>query len=156
MNIPFSRYKARAERLALAADAAVSVEARPGTELRSFFGRVWITQEGDARDYIVPAGMRYTTGRFGRVVVNAVDGAAQVAVSWQLPEAVGALAQSRVSLDYDSIAELRRAARLARSREMVRLVKFGWAWLRRAFRNALGGMAARRWIAAAQADRGCS
>jgi hypothetical protein len=47
-------------------------------------------------------------------------------------------------------------ARLARSREIARLIKYGWAWLRRTFRNALGRVAARRWIAAAQADRGCS
>ena len=155
MNIPYSRYKARSERLALAPDVAVSLEARAGTALRSLVGRVWITQEGDARDYIVPAGMRYTAGRSGRVVANAVDGAAQVAVSW-VPDAAGTLAHSRVSLDYESITELRRAAGLARSREIARLIKYGWVRLARGFRNALGGAAVRRWIVAAQADRGFS
>ena len=154
MNITYSQYKTTAQRLALAPDKAVSVEARAGTALRSLAGRVWITQEGDARDYIVPAGMRYTAARGGRVVVNAVDGAAQVAVSW-VRDAAGMLARSRVSLDYDSITELRRAARVARSREITRLLKYGWARLARAFRNALGSDA-RKWIVAAQADRGCS
>lgn len=156
MNIPFSRYKARTERLALASNAAISVEARAGTELRSLEGRVWITQEGDAQDYVVPAGMRYTAGRSGRVVVNAVDGAAQVAVTWRVPEAAGALASSRVSLDYESIAELKRAARLARSREVARLVKCGWAWVARSLRHALGGAAARQPVAAARSHGGCS
>jgi hypothetical protein len=152
MNIPFSRHKVRTERLALAANAAISVEARAGTELRSLEGRVWITQEGDARDYIVPAGMRYTAGRSGRVVVDAVDGAAQVAVTWRVPEAAGALAQSRVSLDYESIAELKRAARLARSREVARLARCGWAWLARTLRHALGGETSR---VAARLQAGC-
>ena len=154
MNITYSQYKATARRLTLAQNAAVSVEARAGTALRSLAGRLWITQEGDARDYIVPAGMRYTAARGGRVVVNAVDGAAQVAVSW-VPDAAGTLAQNRVSLDYDNITELRRAARVARSLEITRLLKYGWARLARAFRNALG-REARQWIVAAQADRGCS
>jgi hypothetical protein len=153
MNIPFSHYKARTERLALASNAAISVEARAGTELRSLEGRVWITQEGDVQDYIVPAGMRYTAGRSGRVVVNAVDGAAQVAVTWRVPEAAGAFAPSRVSLDYESIAELKRAARVARSREVARLVRCGWAWLARAFRHALGGETSR--VAAARPQAGC-
>jgi hypothetical protein len=153
MNIPYSRYKARAERLTLAPGAAISVEARVGTELRSLEGRVWITQEGDVRDYIVPVGMRYTAGRSGRVVVNAVDGAAQVAVTWKVPEAAGALAQSRVSLDYESIAELKRAARRARSREIARLFRCGWAWLAHAFRHALGGEPSR--VAAARPQAGC-
>ena len=100
--------------------------------------------------------MRYTAGRSGRVVVNAVDGAAQVAVTWKVPEAAGALGQSRVSLDYDSIAELKRAARLARAREVVRLARCGWAWLARVFRHALGGAAARQPVAAARSHGGCS
>ena len=155
MNITYSQYKTKAERLALAQDTVVSVEARAGTALRSLAGRVWITQEGDARDYMVPAGKRYTAARGGRVVVNAVDGAAQVAVSW-VRDAAGTLARSRVSLDYDSIAELNRTARRTRAREIARLVKRGWAWLARAFRSALGAAAMRQWIVAAPSDRGYS
>jgi hypothetical protein len=75
--------------------------------------------------------------------------------TWKVPEAADALAPSRVSLDYDSIAELKRAARLARSREVARLVRCGWAWLARTFRNALGGEASRIASARPQADRGC-
>jgi hypothetical protein len=66
------------------------------------------------------------------------------------------LARNRVSLDYDSISELGRAARHTRSREVARLIKRGWVKLARNFRHAFDAGAIRRWIVAAQADRGRS
>jgi len=141
MKILFSGYKDSPLRLAVLPGAAISIEARPGTGVRGLEGQVWITQEGDVQDYVVTAGTRFTTGRGGLVVISALGGQARVAVSWSEAEQAHALAQSRVSLDYDNLEQLRRAANRARVREVSRLVKQGFAWLARAWRHALAARA---------------
>lgn len=43
-------------------------------------GAVWITQEGDGRDYYVPAGASFSVTRNGRTVIAAI-GRASIAVT---------------------------------------------------------------------------
>ena len=135
MNISYSTYKAGPRRLRVARGEAIAVEARAGTELRSLEGTAWITQDGDVQDYIVPAGVRFTADREGRVVVTAMEGAAQVAVSWHAPQARTGIFRGRFSLDYERVADLKRAARTARAREIARLFACAWEWLASAFRR---------------------
>jgi hypothetical protein len=53
-------------------------ELRAGAEVRVAQGRVWLTQEKDAEDYIVVAGSGFVVGCQGKVVVEAVGGAAEI------------------------------------------------------------------------------
>jgi hypothetical protein len=139
MNILFSAYNASPQRLGVATGTAISVEARPGTAVRSLGGTVWVTQEGDFQDYIVPAGARFATSGSGNLVVSAIAGAACVAVSWSKPNARSLMAPGRVSVDYAAVRRLEREARVARSREIARLARCAWAWLAQTWRNALAG-----------------
>ena len=99
MSILFAGYKSSPQRVTIAPGAAIAVEARPGTELRGLEGTVWVTQEGDAQDYVVPAGVRFTAGRVSRLVATAMRAQARVAVGWHAPSRTGATSTSRVSVD---------------------------------------------------------
>jgi hypothetical protein len=48
----------------------VALEGTPGTQLRVRRGRVWLTQEGDARDILLGAGESFRLDRPGRAVVE--------------------------------------------------------------------------------------
>ena len=54
----------------LAAHAATTRVLRAGACIAVQSGRVWLTQSGDANDYIVEAGQRHVVVRGGRVVVE--------------------------------------------------------------------------------------
>jgi hypothetical protein len=153
MSITYSGYKSVPQRVTLAPGAAIAVKVRPGTRLRTLEGTVWVTQDGDAKDYIVPVGTRYSADRDGRVVMTAMDGAARVAVSWRTPSP-GSVGQ-KVALDYTSINELRRAAQAARSREIARWFACGWQWLVGAWRGLLAGAATRPHAAGVKSHRAC-
>ncbi|BCM89801.1 hypothetical protein IAD21_01649 [Abditibacteriota bacterium] len=49
-----------------------TVEARPGLEVRSTSGILWLTQEGEAADILLQAGQSWKASRAGRVVVQAI------------------------------------------------------------------------------------
>ena len=70
----------RASITAIGKGMAVSVDVSAGMAIRCVTGKVWLTQEGDLRDHVVPAGMTFCTDRAGRVVLSAVDGAGEVIV----------------------------------------------------------------------------
>jgi hypothetical protein len=155
MNISFSGYKANPRRVTVAPGAAIAVEAQPGTELRGVDGTAWITQDGDVQDYIVPAGIYFTADRVGRIVVSALGGAAQVAVSWRAPAAKSAVLPGGVRLDYARIAELKRAAQQARAREIARLFRCGREWLVGAWRNLFADRGERKQAAAVPTRSAC-
>lgn len=139
MKIPLSGYKHSPRHLTVLPGTAISIEACPGTDVRALEGQVWITQEHDAQDYVVAAGTRFTAGRSGPVVVSALGGTASVAVSLSEAAPGHIIAHSRVSLDYDNLDQLRRAANRARVREVSRLIRRGLAWLARTWHHALAG-----------------
>src|ERR1041384_2468197 len=58
----------------IAEGAAASVYVRVGTTIRVARGKVWLTQEGDSRDYCVCPGITFCADRKGRVVLGAVGG----------------------------------------------------------------------------------
>ena len=64
----------RASRLRLVANQAASFDARPGSAVRCVGGKLWLTQEGDVRDHVVPAGTTFCADRAGRIVLTAIDG----------------------------------------------------------------------------------
>jgi hypothetical protein len=46
---------------------------RGGLKVRCSSGRVWVTQEGDNRDYILGPGHEVELRRFGRIAVTALE-----------------------------------------------------------------------------------
>lgn len=54
-------------------NAQKSLVVRSGSEIRCLEGMLWITQEGDVRDYILKAGDSFRTDRKGKVVLQALN-----------------------------------------------------------------------------------
>ncbi|MGQ0523538.1 MAG: DUF2917 domain-containing protein [Betaproteobacteria bacterium] len=135
MNKPVTDYKARPKTVEIAPRQAITVLGHRGTEIRVQHGQVWITQEGDGEDYIVAGGTRFCSGSEGRIVVSALSEASRISVSWTDPAVVGGYARSGVWLDYGRIAELEVAARRARTIEVARLFRIGFALLKRGWHN---------------------
>jgi hypothetical protein len=52
---------------------AIRLEDAAGTRLRILRGSVWITQEGDRKDYYVPAAETITLDRPGLALVHALE-----------------------------------------------------------------------------------
>ncbi|MGQ0752419.1 MAG: DUF2917 domain-containing protein [Betaproteobacteria bacterium] len=135
MNKPITDYKARARLVKLSAREAVTITAHRGTEVRVIEGQVWITQEGDGEDYIVAAGTRFCSGAAGSIVASALSESSRISISWTDPAVAGAYARSGVWLDYAQVAAVEDAARQARARELSRLARAGWTWLKRGWHS---------------------
>ena len=141
MNNLITDYKARPKHIDLAARQAVTVSAHRGTEVRVSGGEVWITQEGDRKDYIVSAGTRFCAGQKGSIVVSALSAASRITVSWTDPARSGGYTRSGVWLDYAQIERIEQAARRARAHEIVRLFHRAVLSVRHAWRSRM-----RRWM----------
>jgi hypothetical protein len=111
---------------------AASFDVRAGAAIRCVAGKLWLTQEGDVRDYVVPAGTTFCTDRSGRVVVSAIDGASAVPVFERAPAhcVPGSVA-------IDSIERFTDAARKAQGQYVAALFSkaIGWIFRRRAHRD---------------------
>ena len=79
MNNTYSHDESR--RIEIAADAAVSVQVSLGTTIQCVGGTVWLTQEGDPRDHVFPAGESFSVDAPGRAVLTAVGGPS-VVLAW--------------------------------------------------------------------------
>jgi len=108
-------------RLELRPDESVSVPARPGTLVQCERGPIWLTQEGNRKDYILVEGMRFVSGSRGKIVLSAPDGAVQALVypasfANKLKLAPG------VHVGHEVIERLAQEARHARMEEISRLL----------------------------------
>jgi DUF2917 family protein len=107
----------QANRIAIGADRAVSVMIEPGAAIQCVNGTVWLTQEGDTRDYCIPAGVTFCADRLGQAVLSAIDAPALVVV--HRSDQSGC---SRPRFTIDSIERLTNAARAAQSAYMAKAV----------------------------------
>jgi ferric-dicitrate binding protein FerR (iron transport regulator) len=71
----------------LAAHATVAGHLRAGACIAVQSGRVWLTQTGDANDYVVEAGQRHVLARAGRVVIESFSPQATLRVLRDAPPA---------------------------------------------------------------------
>ncbi len=62
-----------AARIDLAAGRPAVLERARGTRVECLDGTLWITQDGDNRDIVLPAGSAFVVDRDTRVLVSAVD-----------------------------------------------------------------------------------
>jgi len=70
MNTAALAGKAPATRIRLGAHKTAGVAGRRGLSIHCLQGLVWVTREGDVRDYILPPGLRSIAADSGRGVVN--------------------------------------------------------------------------------------
>lgn len=59
--------------LTLAAGQYFSLEDACGTRIEPFEGTLWITEEGEPRDFVVAAGEAFVVARPGRTIVQALE-----------------------------------------------------------------------------------
>jgi hypothetical protein len=86
---------------------AMSVQVAVGTGIQTLNGKVWVTQEDDVHDHVVPAGVTFFADRAGQMVLSAVDGGSTVVVR---PAARGDVPGT---VRIDSFERLARDARYA-------------------------------------------
>jgi hypothetical protein len=64
-----------AARIDLVAGRPAVLDRARGTRVECLEGTLWITQDGDIRDIVLPAGSAFVIDRDTRVLVSAVDAA---------------------------------------------------------------------------------
>ncbi len=138
MNIPTFQDKQGPALYQLAAGETLSVIGRSGSVVRVLQGRTWITQEGDARDYVVPAGMRFCVARSGHVVVSAVTHDTTIALYRVHPSPAAEWSRNRVCFEPDFALTARREAQRETARQVVELVSRLWRRFRRLWTGRSG------------------
>lgn len=133
MNIPTLQDKRGPTLHRLAAGKTVSLAGHSGSVVRVLQGRTWITQEGDARDYVVPAGMRFCVARSGHVVVSAVTDETIIAFGRVHPSPAAEWSRNRVCFETDFALTARREAQREMVRQAVTLLTRLWRRIRRAW-----------------------
>ncbi len=123
--------------LELAAGKALTVRGRRGTVVRCLQGRVWVTQDGDPRDYVVPAHARYCSGSRGNIVVSAISGNCRIAVYRVHPSSGGDWSRNAVRIDADFVESVRESARREQSRQIGALALRIWHRARQAWQRFL-------------------
>lgn len=64
----------------MARGSVLRIDDEPGTSIRVWSGALWVTQEGDARDYYLTAGQSFTVERRGTTIATAMH-SARISVS---------------------------------------------------------------------------
>lgn len=135
MNTRHVQNKSAPEYLNLAAGKAVTVRVSRGTVVRSLQGRVWVTQDGDERDHIVPPGACYCAGNRGRIVVSAVDGHSRIAVYRDCSQLAGIRSNNEVRDDAVFTDTLENAARQAMAETTAALARSAWHYVQCVWRR---------------------
>lgn len=99
----------------LDANQVIPIQSRHGTSILCVHGQVWVTQEGDLRDYILPRGLRFVAPGPGPIVVNGTAEHSRIMVD-HLPSARrGVWARQPLQIDSQCFAQIESEARRARS-----------------------------------------
>lgn len=122
----------------LAAGATVALAGRRGSVVRVLQGRTWITQEGDARDHVVPAGMRFCIAHSGHVVVSAVLDDTIVALYRVQPSPAAEWSRNRICFAPDFALTARREAQREMARQLAALLSRLWRRIRSAWTGRSG------------------
>jgi DUF2917 family protein len=112
--------RAGERRLDLAPDKTASVAAARGTAVRCLSGRLWLTQEGHWRDYVLVPGVSYVSHGNGKIVLNSPDAASAASIYRIDPAPTSTTCDARLHLDAGVIARIERQARRARAAEIAR------------------------------------
>jgi len=133
MDNTLTSYKAGLYLLQLGRNEPMPVRALRGTVVCCLSGELWVTHEGDSRDYIVPRGRRYCSSEDGLIVANSLGGPSTVLVYWTDPQRCPEFATNGVHADFESTERLVRKAQKLRfdamnrfAREFLRVIHGVW------------------------------
>lgn len=121
----------------LAAGDISRVIGRRGTVIRCLSGLIWVTQDGDPLDHVVPAGARYCSGRSGLIVVSALRDDTRIAVYRVDPLPEADWTYNVVRVDTGFTERVRREARQEMGRWFAALLAGVARRLSRAWRRLL-------------------
>ena len=96
-----------------------SIAGGSGVWVRCISGLLWVTQEGDARDYILPGGLMFHTSAKGLIVVRSMEGASIIAHGQACAPGTRDETHPRLRIAWESFHEFERAARHARNSHAV-------------------------------------
>ena len=68
------------EQFTMTRGSVLRIDDEPGTTIHVWWGGLWVTQEGDARDYYLTAGQSFTVDRRGTALASAMH-SAQISVT---------------------------------------------------------------------------
>jgi hypothetical protein len=141
MNANPRRGKPPPARVRLGANGVASVPGDRGASICCVSGLVWVTREGDARDYIVPTGLCFVAAGAGRIIINgmAADNVVEIGVA----KAVGscAVAYQPLQIHWERYDHIEHAARRARTEYLAAALRAVFAAMRRAWRRLMGRLA---------------
>ena len=60
------------EEFTMTRGSLLRIDDEPGTSIRVWSGALWVTQEGDVRDYYLTAGQSFTVDRRGTMIATAM------------------------------------------------------------------------------------
>lgn len=135
MDIPTQHDKLGRQLHDLAAGDTRSVMAGRGTVIRCLSGLIWVTQEGDPLDHMVPAGARYCSGGRGLIVASAIKDDTRIAVYRVEPLPAADWTRNVVRVDAGFTEQLRRQARREMARCFATMVTAVARRLRQAWRR---------------------
>jgi hypothetical protein len=139
--------KTRSVRIDLGANDVITLPGGRGTLIGCVRGQVWVTREGDSRDYIVPRGLLFVAADAGRIVVNGTMDHNTVEVGCVALARAGALTHQVLQVDGRFFTRIEAEARRARGEHLAALAAAGIAIGRRAWRRVLGWLAGAMTIA---------
>lgn len=135
MDTPTHHDKHGRQLHAMAAGDTRSVIASRGTVVRCLSGLIWVTQEGDPLDHMVPAGARYCSGSAGLIVASAIKDDTQIAVYRVYPVPEADWTRNVVRVDAGFTERLRRQARQEMAHWFAAMVTGVARGLRQAWRR---------------------
>jgi hypothetical protein len=125
MNASAGSDKTAAARHDLAADQVISIAGRRGTTIHCVHGKIWLTREGDSRDYLLPRGVSFVAAGDGLIVINGQADLNAVVIGHTALRQAGGAAHQALRYGAHLFSELEREARCARSAHMARLFRAG-------------------------------
>ena len=137
MNSRLTHDKQARQLYDLNAGVPYSIIGRRGTVMRCLTGRLWVTQEGDAQDYVVPPCACYCSSGDGRIVISAAAENTRIAVYHLAPLSATVWPRNVVRVDADFIALMHEVARQERARLLSALMTQVWRHVQRAWRRLM-------------------
>lgn len=138
LNPTQSRAVPNGRRLELRQNESVSVAAARGTIVRCTQGRLWLTQEGHWRDYVLIAGTGYLSPDDGKIVLNSPDGPSTASISRTDRILIDDIHAVHLQFDADSIEQMEREARRVQAAEIFRWTQSLVEVLSKAWRSVAG------------------
>lgn len=146
--------KSCGDRIRLGASEVAAMPGRRGTAIRCVKGLLWVTQEGDARDYLVPCGLCFVAAGAGHIVINGMAGDNAVEIGDADAAGTNTVAYQPLQIDWERFARIESAARDARAAYLAAVLCAALAWAGHAWRRVLGRRAGATSTAAVRPSRG--